>query len=86
MIALIVKLLDIVEGLLEHFVAVNMHFTQDVDNQWAGYYFSNITPKGDRLIGSLSTIIDNVLIMIAQLSVQFPLPSSVPYISTAVGN
>ena len=79
MIALIVKILDIVEALLNHFVQVSLHFTEQADHEWNGTIISLVTPKGERLVGALATIIDNAMIMVAQLSVMFPLPSSLTY-------
>jgi len=72
MLYLIVKILDIVEYLLEHFVNISVTMTEDLEHQWSGTILSQMTEKGDRLLGSLSTIIDNSMIMIAQLSTMFP--------------
>ena len=79
MLMLLVKALALVENLLEHWVVPNILIYSDGDNEWFGYAYANMTFKGERLIGSLSTLIDNGLIMLAQLSVMFPIANGVPY-------
>ena len=79
MVYLLVKALSLVEQLLEHWVTPNIWFVRDADNEWFGYAYANMTLKGERLIGSISTLIDNGLIMLAQLSVMFPAANNVFY-------
>ena len=86
MLYLIVKILAIVESLLEHFVSINVFMLGDVDGEWTGTIISAITPKGDRLIGALSTLLDNSMVMLAQLSTMFPAVNNYWYNTTIVGN
>lgn len=79
MLALIVKALAIVENLLEHWIVPNILINSDGNNEWFGYAYANMTYKGERLVGSLSTLIDNGLIMLAQLSVMFPMAENIAY-------
>jgi len=79
MLMLLVKALALVENLLEHWVVPNILIVSDGNNEWFGYAYANMTFKGERLIGSISTLIDNGLIMLAQLSVMFPIANGVAY-------
>ncbi len=86
MLYLIVKILDIVEPLLEHFVSIQVYMLGDIDGEWTGTIISGLTPKGERLVGSLSTLIDNTMVMLAQLSTMFPGINDYWYNTSTLGN
>ena len=67
MILLIGKLIELVEGFLDHFVNVVGDFTLQPDFQWTGYLSANLTQKGDESVGALSTVIHMGLMFFAQL-------------------
>ena len=78
MAVLIMKLIALFEGLLAHFLTYSYTFTIDASNEWAastGYVVP--TDKGMRLLGSLSSIIDNLLISVAQLMALMPAANGV---------
>ena len=84
MLYLIVKILSLVESLMEHFVAIQVQVNGDVDGEWTGTIISDVTPKGERIIGALSTLIDNSLVMLAQLSTMFPSAQNNGWYNTTV--
>jgi hypothetical protein len=76
MMLLIVRLLDLVNALLDHFVngqygevedyTVAM-FWQSTDYQWQGDIASVLTPKGNETFGALATIIHQSTMFLAML-------------------
>ena len=68
MMLLIVKLLDLVEDLLDHFVNVQgTMFWQNDTMQIQGSVSSTLTPKGNETVGALSTVVHIGSIFLAQL-------------------
>ena len=68
MMFLILKLMDLVEALLAHFVNVyGSWFAMTSDYQWVGDISSVLTPKGNETVGALSTVIHLGSIFLAQL-------------------
>jgi len=72
MLLLIVKLIDLVEALLDHFVNVTgtMFWTTNMSEggyQWQGNIYSLVTPKGNETVGALATVIHIGSIFLAQL-------------------
>jgi hypothetical protein len=80
MMLLIVRLLDLVNALLDHFVngqygevedyTVAM-FWQSTDYQWQGDIASVLTPKGNETFGALATVIHMGSMFLAQLMLLF---------------
>ena len=68
MIFLIGRLIELAEGLLDHFVTIVGDFTQQPDGEWTGWLYANLTQKGDETTGALSTVIHMGTMFLAQLS------------------
>jgi len=86
MIVLIVKLLDLVEALLDHFVdTTGTMFWMNADNQWQGNIVSIVTEKGNATVGALSTVIHIGLIFLAQLMLllAYPFHNITTYVSSS---
>lgn len=68
MMLLMVKLFDLIEALLDHFVNVQgtMFWQNDVD-QWQGSIASTLTEKGNETVGALSTVVHIGSVFLAQL-------------------
>lgn len=71
MIFLIGKLMEMAEGLLDHFVIIVGDFTQQPDYEWTGWISSNLTQKGEETVGALSTVIHMGSMFLAQLTLVF---------------
>jgi hypothetical protein len=78
MISLIVKLLDLANALLNHFVRnedgtgeLDVFFWQSTDYQWQGDIASVLTPKGNETFGALATVIHMGSMFLAQLMLLF---------------
>jgi hypothetical protein len=72
MISLIVKLLDLTEALLDHFVDVSPTLMQQLtDYEWIGDPYSLVTPKGNETIGALATVIHQGAMFLAQVMLLF---------------
>jgi len=88
MVLLIVKILDLVEGLLDHFVYVTgTMFWQNDDLQWQGNVVSVVSEKGNETIGALSTVIHIGSIFLAQLMLLlvYPFYNVTQYVSSGPG-
>ena len=72
MISLIVKLIDLTEALLDHFVDVSpTAFQQLTDYEWIGDPYSLLTPKGNETVGALATVIHMGSMFLAQIMLLF---------------
>ena len=68
MLSIIIKLIDILEALLDHFVDVAPStFQQLTDYEWIGAPYSLVTPKGNETLGALATVIHQGSMFLAQL-------------------
>jgi len=75
MLVLLVRLLDLVNALLDHFVFTEgLMFWQNDDYQWQGNVVSILTEKGNQTVGALSTVIHVGSIFLAQLMLLLVFP------------
>lgn len=73
MILLIIKIMDLVNGLVDRFVDVGGYFWKGADGQWVGNTYSDVTAKGNDVIDSLASIIHYGLDFVAQFMSLLPL-------------
>ena len=72
MLYLVVKLLDLVEVLLDHFVNVTgTYWVMGSDYQWRMDLNSDLTHKGNETVGAVSTVIHLGSVFLAQLMLLF---------------
>ena len=77
---LILKLLDLFEGLLDYFVAVSVQFTKADDGQWQlSWISSEPTEKGQAVLAAVATIIHNGLDFVAQFTTLLPAKADIWY-------
>ena len=77
MAVLIMKLIALFEGFLAHFLNYDYTFLIDSSNEWSAAGYVAPTDKGMRLLGSLSSIVDNLMISLAQLMALMPAANGV---------
>ncbi|KPJ52960.1 MAG: hypothetical protein AMJ37_02065 [Dehalococcoidia bacterium DG_18] len=72
MLYLIVKLLNLVEALLDHFVnTAYVDFAMTSDYQWIANVSAFKTDKGEETVGAVSTVIHLGSVFLAQLMQMF---------------
>ena len=89
MLALVVKLIDLVEALLDHFVNVTgTYWVMGSDYQWRADLNSDISHKGNETVGAVSTVIHLGSIFLAQLMnlLVFPWYNTIGGASTTLHN
>ena len=75
MVFLVLKLMDLVEALLNHFVDVyDTALYQAADGEWYGTPSSVLTEKGNETVGAVASIVHLGSIMLAQLMVVLVYP------------
>jgi len=77
---MVLKLLDLFEGLLDYFVQVQAQFNKMADGQWNLVTIdSAVTPKGKAVLDSVVTIIHYGLDFVAQFTTLLPALENVNY-------
>jgi len=75
MLLAIIKLLDLVNALLDHFVdTTGTVFWMNTDYEWQANIVSHITPKGNQTVAALATVIHMGTIFLAQLMLLLAYP------------
>ena len=70
MVYLVLKCMDLLEALMNHFVNVyGTTLTQAADGEWYGSASSILTEKGNETVGALASVIHLGSILLAQLMV-----------------
>ncbi len=73
MLLLIIKIIDLLEGLLDFFIYAQLDITKADDGQWVVDVISTPTAKGWAVLADVATIVHYGLDFVAQFTALLPL-------------